>query len=213
MFSNDKDGAFTNSTTAVFQKLQGVFDSNRGMQHENTSEKAKENNAKESYHSPSFNDNGNSCSSVAHEESGNQNSNYMQEEYFLNTKEASGEMSSAGSILSENSSSDDDEFVIGSIPDFEKQGSLMDRLHQEDTIVIGNLHEGIDNIGTAIYRGITRAIISISPLMIVIGAFFLIFARGRATSYLLMFGAAMFLILFAPEIVKMVLGLIFGVFN
>lgn len=105
-----------------------------------------------------------------------------------------------------------DEFIIGPIPDF-AEGTILERLYREDIVSTGGVSERVDRLGTAVYRSISQGLIGIAPVILIIGALFLLFSRGRAVGFLFLFGMLMFVVLFAPEIIKIFIGIISGIFQ
>lgn len=103
------------------------------------------------------------------------------------------------------------EYRIAPVPSFE--GSIMERLQRESTLSLDGLNRSIDNFGTSLYYTISQALIGIAPIVLVIGALFVMFSRGKGIGLLMLFGALLFTVLFAPEIVKFFISIIQGIFS
>lgn len=105
-----------------------------------------------------------------------------------------------------------DSVVVDPIPDFESD-SIMRRMQEGGTIPLGEMTDKIDSMGTKFYNVITRSVIGLAPIVLIIGALFMLFTKGRVAGFLLLSMAALFAILNAPEIVAILINFIAGIFR
>ncbi len=105
--------------------------------------------------------------------------------------------------------SEKDKYVIKGIDDT-YQGSIMERMQQDSTLSVGT--EKIDEFGTSVYGFAAKSVISIAPVLIILGALLLLFVKGKALGYLFILGVAIFMILNAPELVKILVNFINNIF-
>jgi len=101
------------------------------------------------------------------------------------------------------------EYKIAPIPSFE--GSIMERLQRESVLSLNKINQGIDDIGTSLYYAISQTLIGLAPIVLVVGTLFMMFSRGRGVGLIMLFGALLFIVLFAPEIVKLFISMIQGI--
>ncbi len=101
------------------------------------------------------------------------------------------------------------EFRIKPIPKT-FQGSILERMQRENTISLSGAEKKLDAIVTTIHHSISGWLIEIAPAVLIISALLALFVKGRAASFLFLFGIVLFIVFFAPEITQAVLNLIIG---
>lgn len=103
------------------------------------------------------------------------------------------------------------DYVVPGIPDTYK-GSILERMQSDHTVSAGNVREKADSIGTAIHYTVSEWVIGLAPILLIIAVGLMLFSSARAAGFLIMCGIAIFVILFAPELVQIFINSIMGVF-
>lgn len=106
-----------------------------------------------------------------------------------------------------------DSIRIMALPLSENRGTILEQMQTDKNIAPGGIVENADRIGTSIYETTSKTVIGIAPVLLIAGAVFLLFSRGRAIGLIVIVTFAIFLILNAPTIVQMILSYLFGIFQ
>ncbi len=90
------------------------------------------------------------------------------------------------------------------------RGTIMERLHQSNTVTLGDVTGSIDKLTTAVHQTVTQTMISFAPIILLFGVLISFLTKGRTTGFLLMFLLALFVVFYAPEIAKVCINFITG---
>lgn len=99
-----------------------------------------------------------------------------------------------------------------SIPDHRKN-SMLESMRQETRVYPHKITESVDSLGTSAYNLVSSTVISLAPIVLVIGALALLLTKGKAIGLLLIALLVIFAILSAPELIKMFLSFVMGIFQ
>lgn len=103
------------------------------------------------------------------------------------------------------------EYFVPGIPDTYK-GSVLERMQADSKITTGDVAGTVDSIGTTIHYTVSQWVVGLAPILLIIAVGLMLFSSSKAAGFLLMCGVAIFVILFAPELVKIFINSITGIF-
>lgn len=95
---------------------------------------------------------------------------------------------------------------------YDYDSTILERMQREGKASTGDITGTVDSIGTTIHHTVSQFVIGIAPILLIIAIGLMLFSSARAAGFLLMCGVAIFVILFAPELAKVFINFISGIF-
>lgn len=95
---------------------------------------------------------------------------------------------------------------------YDFNSTILERLQKDHKVTTGGPANTINTIGTTIHQTLSQWVISLAPIFLIIAVGMMMFSSSRAAGFLVMCGVAIFVILFAPELVKIFINAITGIF-
>ena len=103
------------------------------------------------------------------------------------------------------------EYTVPGI-EYDYDSTILERMQRDGKASTGNVTGTVDSIGTTIHHTVLQFVIGIAPILLIIAIGLMLFSSARAAGFLLMCGVAIFVVLFAPELAKIFINFISGIF-
>lgn len=134
-----------------------------------------------------------------------------EEQVPTSPEDNSSENHSAGNNRNTHTGPSSKEYLVPGV-EYDYNSSILERLQRDSKVSTGDVAGAVDSIGTTIHHTISQWVIGLAPILLIIAVGLMLFSSSKAAGFLLMCGVAIFVILFAPELVKIFINSITGIF-